>query len=63
MKTLLLEQLAFKTPFVVSLSNHEQSFDRLRTNELGSIFGTKDNGDKARVEERIRNLRQTDDPN
>ncbi len=37
---LLLEQLAFKAPFVVSLSNHERPFDRLRANDLEPIFVT-----------------------
>jgi len=44
MKTLLLEQPTFKTPFVVSLSNHEQPFDRLRANGLESIFVTRQGG-------------------
>ena len=33
-----LKLQTFKMPFVVSLSNHEQPFDRLRENGLYSIF-------------------------
>jgi len=48
LKTLLSEQLTFKTPFVVILSNHERLFDRpglsraegLRANGLDPISVT-----------------------
>jgi len=37
-ENVLLEQLAFKAPFVVSQSNHERPFDGLSVNGLNSIF-------------------------
>ncbi len=36
------ENLICRMPFVVSLSNHERPFDRLRANGLNFIFEVKE---------------------